>query len=141
VVAASRTAERLAGRLAESPAISAVHYPGLPNHPDHELATRLFSAEGSQRLFGHMLSFELREGLAAAERLISRLQHIHFCPSLGELATTLSHPASTSHRGITLEGREALGIRDGLIRLSVGLESPEFIENELLSTLRTLDAD
>jgi cystathionine beta-lyase/cystathionine gamma-synthase len=140
VVTASRTAERLARRLVESPAVSAVHYPGLPEHPDHELAARLFVRENGQPLFGHMLSFELRGGLAAAERLISRLEHIHFCPSLGELATTLSHPASTSHRGLTPDQREALGIGGGLIRLSVGLESPEFLENELLSTLQTLDA-
>lgn len=141
VVTASRTAETLARRLADCHSISAVHYPGLPSHPDHELANGLFAKESSRPLFGHMLAFELRGGLGAAERLISRLQHIHFCPSLGELATTLSHPASTSHRGLTPAARKALGIGDGLIRLSVGLESPEFLENELFSALRTLDAE
>ncbi len=140
VVAASRTADRLARALTESPAISAVHYPGLPEHPDHQLAARLFATEDNQPLFGHMLSFELRGGLPAAERLIARLRHVHFCPSLGELATTLSHPASTSHRGLTASARRNLGIGDGLIRLSVGLESPEFLENELLTALQTLDA-
>lgn len=140
VVAACRTAERLAEALQSSPGVAAVHYPGLAGHPDHRLAADLFARESGRPLFGHMLAFELRGGLPAAERLISRLQHIHFCPSLGELATTLSHPASTSHRGMTPSAREALGIRDGLIRLSVGLESPEFLENELLSTIRTLDA-
>jgi cystathionine beta-lyase/cystathionine gamma-synthase len=140
VVAASRTAERLAAALRTSPAIAAVHYPGLPDHPDQQLASQLFVAEGGRPLFGHMLSFELKGGLPAAERLISGLKQIHFCPSLGELATTLSHPTSTSHRGMTPQAREGLGIRDGLIRLSVGLESPEFIENELFGVLRTLDA-
>lgn len=140
VVAASRSAERLAAALRTSPAIAAVHYPGLPDHPDHQLASQLFVADGGRPLFGHMLSFELKGGLPAAERLISGLKQIHFCPSLGELATTLSHPASTSHRGMTAQAREGLGIRDGLIRLSVGLESPEFLENELFSVLRTLDA-
>lgn len=140
VVAACRTAERLALALQSSPGVAAVHYPGLTGHPDHQLAKDLFASENGRPLFGHMLAFELQGGLSAAERLISGLQHIHFCPSLGELATTLSHPASTSHRGMTPSARRSLGIGDGLIRLSVGLESPEFLENELLETIRTLDA-
>lgn len=140
VVAASRTAERLSEALRTSPAVAAVHYPGLTDHPDHQLGCQLFVKDGGRPLFGHMLSFELKGGLSAAERLISGLKQIHFCPSLGELATTLSHPASTSHRGMTPQAREGLGIRDGLIRLSVGLESPEFLENELFGVLQTLDA-
>ena len=61
---------------------------------------------------------------------------IPFCPSLGEVSTTLSHPESTSHRGLTPESRAALGITGGTIRLSVGIESPEFVRDALAAGLR-----
>ena len=98
--------------------IEAVHYPGLPNHPDYELAQRQFDAR-----FGSMVTFTLDGGLSAAEAFIAAAAQIPFCPSLGETCTTLSHPASTSHRGLSPEVRHAIGIHDGTIRLSVGIES------------------
>ena len=102
--------------------IEAVHYPGLPNHPDHELAKELFDAR-----FGSLVTFTLDGGLAAAEAFIAAAGRIPFCPSLGETCTTLSHPASTSHRGLSPEARHAIGIQDGTIRLSVGIESSDSI--------------
>jgi len=98
-----------------------VHYPGLSSHPDHALAVKQFAGK-----FGSMVTFTLRGGTAAAQAFMEKSQ-IPFCPSLGELSTTLSHPESTSHRGLTPEQRAALGITGGTIRLSVGTESPEFI--------------
>jgi cystathionine beta-lyase/cystathionine gamma-synthase len=95
-----------------------VSYPGLTSHPDHELAARQFGEH-----CGNMVTFTLRGGQPVAERFIATAaDRIPFCPSLGELFTTLSHPASTSHRGLTHAERLALGIEDGTIRLSVGCE-------------------
>jgi cystathionine beta-lyase/cystathionine gamma-synthase len=109
--------------LATGPAaIEGVHYPGLPNHPDHELAARQFAGR-----FGSLVTFTLRGGAEAAAAFIAAARDIPFCPSFGEISTTLSHPASTSHLMLSREARESLGIDDGTIRLSVGIESSETI--------------
>ncbi len=93
-------------------------YPGLPEHPDHEVAQRQFCGG-----FGNVVSFTLPGGRPAAQRFIAAAaDQIPFCPSLGELFTTLSHPASTSHRGLSAAERSTLGIEEGTIRLSVGCE-------------------
>jgi len=116
----------------QNPKVAAVHYPGLVTHPQHALAAKLFG----QR-FGTMVSFRLAGGRAAADSFITAAAHrIPFCPSLGELSTTLSHPETTSHRGMTAEQRTALGITGGTIRLSVGTESIEFIREALTEALR-----
>ena len=108
----------LALNLSEHRAVKAVHYPGLTNHPDHERAASSFN-QG----FGAMLTIDMgtRE---AADSLIRSLEHIPFAPSLGDVATTLSHPATTSHRGQTPEQWTRQGITPGLIRLSIGIEDP-----------------
>lgn len=138
VLTACRTAERLARMLQQQPAVSRVHYPGLDSNPQQLLSQSQFSTPAGP-LYGHMLSFEIRGDSEQVARLMRHLPNIHFCASLGELATTLSHPASTSHRTLPREQRERQGIPDGLIRLSIGLESPEFLESELIQGLRTLD--
>lgn len=102
--------------------IERVEYPGLPNHPDHSLAARQFNGR-----FGNMVTFTLQGGLAAAERFIAAARAIPFCPSLGDLSTTLSHPASTSHRSLSNEARQSLGIGEATIRLSLGIESSESV--------------
>ncbi len=112
--------------LQSQPGIDAVHYPGLTTHPDHALARRQFG-----RHFGSMVTFTLSGGRAAAVRFIQGCVEIPFCPSLGEAGTTLSHPESTSHRGMTADQRADLGIFGGTIRLSVGTESAEFIVQAL----------
>jgi len=110
-------AERLATWLANQPTVRQVLYPGLKSHPQHALAKRLLRGG-----FGAMLSFEI-EGDAG--RLIERLKLVRFVASFGGVTTTISLPASTSHRALTPEQRLAAGIPDGLLRLSVGVEAVE----------------
>src|SRR5262249_52328425 len=92
--------------------VDVVHYPGLANHPDHALAERQFGGQ-----YGNMVSFTLRGGAAAARQFITAARNVPFSPSLGDLSTTLSHPASTSHRKLSAEAQAALGITPGTIRL------------------------
>ncbi|HEY2412966.1 MAG TPA: aminotransferase class I/II-fold pyridoxal phosphate-dependent enzyme [Pirellulaceae bacterium] len=110
--------------------VAEVYYPGLPTHRQHSLACKQFGER-----FGTMVSFRLAGGRAAADAFIAAAKRIPFCPSLGELSTTLSHPETTSHRGMTAEQRAALGITGGTIRLSVGTESAEFIRTALEEAL------
>jgi cystathionine gamma-synthase len=127
---ASATAAALADFLARSPGVQRVFYPGRTDHPDHALSRRLFGEE-----FGSMVSFELEGGRGAANRFLRALKDIPFAPTLGDVATMVSHPASSSHRGLTAEERAALGIGEGLIRVSVGIEEPAILEEELRRAL------
>jgi len=111
------TALDLAGRLSEHPAVTAVNYPGLDRSPYCGRARRLLP-NGA----GAILSFELAGGKPALEAMLPRLRFVRLMPSLGNVATTLSHPASTSHRGLDAVDRQRAGISDGLVRCSVGLE-------------------
>ena len=107
-----------------------ISYPGLASHPDHKLASRQFDG------FGNLVTFTLAGGAGAAERLIAAASaRIPFCPSLGELMTTLSHPESTSHRLMSDQQRAALGISGGTIRLSVGVEPTKSLLESLEHTL------
>jgi cystathionine beta-lyase/cystathionine gamma-synthase len=115
---ASATALALADWLASRPGIARVVYPGLPDHPDHTLAQEQFHG-----CFGNMLCFELKGGRAAVNRFLKLAPEIPFSPSLGNVSTTLSHPATTSHRYVSPAERKRQGITDGLIRLSVGIEA------------------
>ena len=117
--------------LAAHPAVVATHYPGLEDHPDHAIAAGLFGDE-----FGAMVSFEVAGGRAGAERFIRAVRHIPFAPSLADVTTTLSHPATTSHRGLPPDERARLGVTDGLIRLSVGIEAADDIIADLERGLR-----
>jgi cystathionine beta-lyase/cystathionine gamma-synthase len=119
---ASASALAVARLLSASDRVEDTYYPGLPDHPDHELARRQFGDR-----FGSMVSFTLLGGTEAARAFVQAARRIPFCPSLGELNTTLSHPESTSHRAMTPEARSALGILGGTIRLSVGIESTEAV--------------
>ena len=110
-------AMRVAAFLADHAKVSAAHYPGLPGHPQHDLAKS--TLDGG---FGGMVSYEM-EGGAAASRFVRALDMIKFAPSLGEARTTISHPAKTSHRSLSEDERTASGISDGLIRMSCGIES------------------
>jgi cystathionine beta-lyase/cystathionine gamma-synthase len=129
--AASANAEQLAGWLAEQPGVSRVIYPGLPDHPDHELARRLLGGR-----FGNMLCFELQGGRDAVNRFLHRAPGIPFSPSLGHPTTTLSHPGTTSHRYVSPAEKRRQGISDGLIRLSVGGEELGRIQEEMARGLR-----
>jgi cystathionine beta-lyase/cystathionine gamma-synthase len=113
--------------LTQRPQVERVHYPGLKEHPQHALARKQFGER-----FGTIVSFRLAGGRKAADAFIAAAaERIPFCPSLGEVSTTLSHPESTSHRGMTAQQREMLGITGGTIRLSVGTESADFIRSAL----------
>jgi len=99
--------------------VGTVNYPGLESHPRHQRARELLDG------FSGMLSFELRGGIKAAERLLERIAIPIVAPSLGGVETLITRPAITSHSGMSREDRLALGISDDLIRLSVGIEAAE----------------
>ena len=129
--AASANAAALADWLAAVPDVARVVYPGRPDHPDHELARRLL-----QGGYGNMLCFELKGGREAVNRFMRLARGIPFSPSLGHTTTTLSHPATTSHRYVSPAERRRQGIGDGLIRLSVGVEELGQIQAEMLKGLK-----
>jgi cystathionine beta-lyase/cystathionine gamma-synthase len=99
--------------------VARVNYPGLEDHPGHSRAARLFDG------FGGMLSFELAGGVEAAERFMGAVRLPIIAPSLGSVETLMTRPATTSHLGMSPEDRKRIGISDGLIRLSVGIEATE----------------
>lgn len=114
----SASALEIAGRLEAHPAVTQVLYPGLPAHPQHELARRQFSGG-----FGGMIALELKGGREAAVRFLNGLTLARCAVSLGDAETLVQHPASMTHSTYTPEERAAHGISDGLVRISVGLES------------------
>ena len=116
---AQDTAARLADHLGGLPGVSKVLYPGRSDHPEHARAMDLLGGQGC-----NMVSFEVAGGRAAANALTRAADGISFAPTLGDVGTTLSHPASSSHRALTPDGRAALGISEGFFRVSVGLEDP-----------------
>jgi cystathionine beta-lyase/cystathionine gamma-synthase len=115
----NQSALAIADFLQNQAAIARVIYPGLISHPQHGRARDLLDG------FGGMLSFELHEGAKAADRLVANLQLPINAPSLGGVETLITRPALTSHSGMAPEARHRLGITDGLIRLSVGIEAVE----------------
>ena len=123
---AQSNAMKIADFLSEIPGVASVLYPGRNDHPDHERAKQALGQN-----FGNMVSFVIRGGRAAANALIKAAPQIPFAPTLGDVATTLSHPASSSHRGLTELERKAIGIDEGFFRLSVGIEDPSLICDEL----------
>jgi cystathionine beta-lyase/cystathionine gamma-synthase len=122
---ACANALELAGRLERHPATRSVRYPGLASHPDHDRATEMLTGG-----FGTICTIDVGDR-ARADTLIQSLEHIPFAPSLGDVATTLSHPATTSHRALTPEQRTLQGITPGLVRLSIGLESVDDLWKEM----------
>ncbi len=116
---------RIARWLETQPAVRQVYYSGLPSHPQHELATR------QQRGFGGLLAFELAGGREEAWRFIDGTSFISITANLGDTKTMITHPATTTHGRLTPEDREAAGIREGLVRLAVGLEDVEDIIGDL----------
>jgi cystathionine beta-lyase/cystathionine gamma-synthase len=123
------SALKLAQFLEAHPAVTAVHYAGLASHPRHERARRLFAG------FGGVLSFELKGGATRADEFAARVLIPAVAPSLGGVHTLLTRPATTSHAGLTREDRQRLGITDGLLRLSVGVESTEDLMEDFTQAL------
>ena len=135
---ATSNAQAAAEFLATRDEIATVQYPGLADHPDHQVARRQFCAGSPQPRFGTIVTFTFSGGRPAAESFIRAAQRIPFCPSLGDLSTTLSHPETTSHRGLSAADREAQGILGGTIRLSLGIESAAAVIDALKEGLADL---
>jgi cystathionine beta-lyase/cystathionine gamma-synthase len=125
----NRSALAIARFLEAHPAVARVNHPGLEGHPAHARARRLLDG------FGGMLSFELHEGAAAADRLLGRVRLPISAPSLGGVESLITRPATTSHSGMARADRDRLGIGDGLVRLSVGLEATEDLIADLEEAL------
>lgn len=125
----NESALSIARWLESHPAVRRVHYPGLESHAAHARARSLFSGAGG------VLSFELSGGAAAAERLIERVTLPISAPSLGGTESLITRPVTTSHAGMAPEERSARGIRDDLVRLSVGLEAPSDLIDDLQRAL------
>ena len=123
-------AEKVAGYLAQHSGVAEVNYLGLPNHPD------IATARKQMKHAGAMLSFELKGGFDAAVKFINHLKMCTNAISLGTCDTLVSHPASTTHVGVSREQRLQFGITDGLIRMSVGLENADDILNDLEQAIK-----
>jgi cystathionine beta-lyase/cystathionine gamma-synthase len=120
----------LAAWLDEHPRVDRVHYPGLPGHPQHDLAARQMSG------FGSMISFDVGRDLETARRFLRRLRLCSLAESLGGVETLISHPATMTHGSVPPEERERLGIKAGLVRISVGLEDLSDLQADLDQALR-----
>ena len=122
-------ARRVADALAGHPAVGRVLYPGRPDHPQHELAAKQMSD------FGGVVTFDLKAGKWAAFETLNRLQIVDISNNLGDAKSLATHPATTTHMRIGAEERTKLGITDGTIRLSVGLEDADDIVADLVQAL------
>ena len=118
-------AAMLADWLVEQPEVERIYYPGLTSHPQHELAKK------QQTGFGGVVSFVIKGGQAAAWRVIDSTQMLSITANLGDTSSTITHPATTTHSRLTAEQRAAVGIEDGLVRVSVGLENIKDIQKDL----------
>ena len=138
--AAERSAAAIADHLAEKcaggAAVRRVLYPGRADHPDHARALTLFGGR-----HGNMVTFEIEGGRAAVNAFIGAAAGIPFASTLGDIGSTLSHPASSSHRGLGADDRAALGIGEGMFRLSVGIEPVEMLIDELDAALAAVRGD
>jgi O-succinylhomoserine sulfhydrylase len=123
--AQSEAALELARWLEGHKAVERVHYPGLQSHPQHALARR------QQQAGGAVLSFEVKGGRAAAWRVIDATRLISITANLGDVKTTITHPATTTHGRISPEARAAAGITEGLVRIAVGLEAVSDLKADL----------
>jgi len=121
----SENASELALWLTEQPAVTAVHYAGLEDHPQHKLAKK------QQALFGGVLAFEVAGGKEAAWQVIDSTRMLSITANLGDTKTTITHPATTTHGRVSQEERDMAGISDGLVRIACGLEDIEDIKRDL----------
>ncbi|HUQ26493.1 MAG TPA: O-succinylhomoserine sulfhydrylase [Burkholderiales bacterium] len=125
MLAQSAAALELARWLEKHPKVARVHYPGLESHPQHDLAKR------QQRAAGAVLSFEVNGSREAAWKVIDATKLVSITANLGDVKTTIIHPATTTHGRISPEARAAAGISDGLIRVAVGLEAVVDLQDDL----------
>ncbi len=128
----SDTALRLAGMARDAPGVSYVRYPGLDSHPQRELAKRQMTSGGS------MFAVELAGGLEAGRKFVEGVQLAQLASTLGGPETLVTHPASSTHVGLTQEREARAGITDGLVRVSVGLEHPDDLLADFAQALASL---
>jgi O-succinylhomoserine sulfhydrylase len=126
----SRNALELALWLEQQSQVERVYYPGLPSHPQYELAKH------QQKSGGGIVSFDVKGGKGAAWRLIDSTRMLSITANLGDTKTTITHPATTTHSRVTPEARTAAGIGDGLVRIAVGLEHIDDIKADLVAGLK-----
>ena len=124
-----QTGLRIARFLEDHPKIARVSYPGLESHPQHEIAKREMSG------YGGMLSFELEGGIPAGKALMNNVKLCALAESLGSVETMITHPATMTHADVPAKERKARGLTDGLVRLSVGIEDADDIEQDLAQAL------
>jgi cystathionine gamma-synthase len=124
-----RNAQQLAEWLVKQPGVRKVYYPGLPTHPGHELAKR------QQKGFGAIVTMELDGGEQAVRQFVKGLEFFSLAESLGGVESLVAHPASMTHAAMAPEARAAAGLVDGLLRLSVGIESVEDLQRDLAAGL------
>lgn len=122
-------AQQVAEFLAAHPRVERVNYPGLPDHPGHDLARKQMKA------FGAMISFEVKGGYEGGKKVMDRVELFARAASLGDTRSLIVHSASTSHRAVPREQRLAIGITDGLVRLSIGVEAVEDLIADLEQAL------
>lgn len=120
-----RNAQAIIEALAANPAVEKLYYPGLEDHPGHEIAKR------QQRGFGGMISFEVRGGAPAVRALVEGLRCFSLAESLGGVESLIAHPATMTHASMDPEARRVAGISDALVRLSVGIEDPQDLIEDL----------
>jgi methionine-gamma-lyase len=126
-----QNALRVAKRLEKHPMVNRVYYPGLPSHPDYDLAQVQMSD------YGGMIAFDLKGGLEAGKRMMDNVQVATLAVSLGNVDTLVQHPASMTHRNTPRALRLAAGITDGLVRLSVGIEDPKDLVRDLIQAIES----
>lgn len=126
----STNAHRIAQWLEQQPLVKRVYYPHLPSHPQYALAVQ------QQVLGGAIITFEVQGGQEQAWKIIDHTKMISITGNLGDTKTTITHPATTTHGRLRPEERLLAGVSDGLIRLSVGLESVQDIQNDLMTNLQ-----
>jgi cystathionine beta-lyase/cystathionine gamma-synthase len=131
----STNAVAVAATLAASAEVAAVHHPSRPEHPQHALAGRLYP-----RGTGGIVAFDLRGGAVAVDLFLRELRGIPIVHSLGEVATTIAYPAVSSHRPLPPEVRRGIGVGDGTLRFSVGIEDPADLTAEIERALAGLSA-
>lgn len=128
----SQNALALAQALEHYPGVRGVSYPGLASHPDHEVASRILT-----RGYGAIVPLAVEGGYAGSQRVVQRLKLVRFVPSLGDVATTVSHARVGSHRALTPEEQELLGTDGSVVRISVGIDD---VQDVLADFAQALDA-
>ena len=123
-------AEKIAAALADNPHVQKVYFPGLESHPGHALAKK------QQERFGAMISFELKGGIDSVRKCLDSLEIFTLAESLGGYESLINHPTSMTHASMTDEARQKAGIDDGLLRLSVGIESAEDLIQDLEQAIK-----